>query len=66
MSEDALRAAGAKLVTQLDFPAGWVSVGLGEGELIVYMHRLIKHMPIPLEVDSFPVRAEYIGKVKPA
>jgi hypothetical protein len=52
-------------------PVGALSVGAGDNEIIVYIHRKLSFkakgfLDAIAEMDGFPVRSEFVGQIRPA
>lgn len=50
---------------------GTFSVGMGDNELVVYVHRTLsfknkQFLNAIAEMDGFPVRSQFVGQIKPA
>jgi hypothetical protein len=65
-----IKEAGESLYQHLNGPDWFQTVGVaddgnGGGELYVYTARR-KHGSIPKNWEGYPVKIEYVGKVKPA
>ena len=68
-----IRSAAEALSKILDTQAvsGTFSVGMGDNELIVYVHRKLsfqtkQFLSAIAEMDGFPVRSQFVGQIRPA
>lgn len=61
-----LAAAATTLHDRLAGMTGYVSCGIGDGELVVYARPPATRRLAPSTHDGFRVRVEVIGKVRPA
>lgn len=69
MNEVRLDAAGLKLSDMIDQHDA--HVGIGDCELVVYVtcsKSISKRFSatLPKEIDGFPVRVQYVGRIRPA
>lgn len=61
---------GAALLARLDVPQGVVAIGIGDGELFVYVRargwlRRVR-ASAPESIEGLPVRVRYVGAIRPA
>ena len=50
--------------------AGTMTVGMGDNELVVYIHRKLsaqnsRYLKSIAEMDGFPVRLQFVGQIRP-